>query len=87
MELTSIYVDVVQVSRRQRSGAMSDMSEQKILRETEDQSTWGPEVKRIRELRKQRIENRQCVFCGKPLGFFDKLAKRTEHGGCTDFKE
>jgi len=66
---------------------MSDMSEKQLLQEVEDASPWGAEEKRLRAIRTQRKERAECICCGKPLGLFDKWAKRTQHKDCTDFKE
>jgi hypothetical protein len=49
--------------------------------------SWAGEEKRLKAIRDKRRANQECVFCGKPLGFFDKLAKRTEHSKCDVFKE
>ncbi len=66
---------------------MSDMSEKQLRLEVEDAEAWGPEEKRLRAIRNQRRAQGECVLCGKPLGFFDKRAKRTQHNGCTHFQE
>jgi hypothetical protein len=66
---------------------MSDMNKQQIDQEIEDEAPWGPEEKRLRAIRERRKANQECIMCGKPLGFFDKWAKRKTHGGCTEFKE
>ncbi len=66
---------------------MSDMSEKQLLREVEDQSSWGPEEKRLRAIRTQRLERGECMLCGKRLCFFDRRAKHTKHKNCTAFVE
>lgn len=72
---------------------MSDMSEnqreseKRFEQEMEDAAPWGAEEKRLRAIRQKRREQNECVMCGKPLGFFDKMAKRTQHSNCTKWVE
>jgi hypothetical protein len=66
---------------------MSDTSAEQTQKATEPEPTWAAEDKRLREVRKKRREQGVCVLCGKPLGFFDKFAKREQHKGCELFKE
>ncbi|HZT40981.1 MAG TPA: hypothetical protein VFA07_02270 [Chthonomonadaceae bacterium] len=66
---------------------MSDTSAEETQQTTEKVFPWEAEEKRLRDLRKTRREKGVCVMCGKPLGFFDKFAKREQHKGCEVFKE
>jgi len=45
------------------------------------------ELRRQTEIRNTRRLQGQCVLCGKPLGFFQKLANKDRHPGCKTFKE
>jgi len=45
------------------------------------------ETKRQTEIRNARRAKGQCVICGKPLGFFQKLSKKDRHPGCKTFKD
>lgn len=66
---------------------MSDTSDKDQQREVEDNAPWGAEEKRLRMIRDKRRANGDCIMCGKPLGFWDKRAKRTQHESCQVFKE
>lgn len=66
---------------------MSDMSDKEQLQQVEDAAPWGAEEKRLRAIRDRRRAQGECIFCGKPLGFWDKRAKRANHADCKDFKE
>jgi hypothetical protein len=61
--------------------------EKKYEQEMEDAAEWGPEEKRLRAIRNQRRTAGQCIMCGKPLGFWDKRAKREKHDACIVWKE
>jgi hypothetical protein len=61
--------------------------EKKYEQEVEDSAEWGAEEKRLRAIRAKRRTANQCIMCGKPLGFFDKWAKREKHEACTQWKE
>ncbi|MHB0938112.1 MAG: hypothetical protein ACYDCO_21065 [Armatimonadota bacterium] len=45
------------------------------------------ELRRQTDIRNTRKASGQCVLCGKPLGLFQKLAKKDRHPGCKTFKE
>ena len=66
---------------------MSDMSEKEIQREVDDAGPWAAEEKRLRAIRDERRAKFLCVLCGKPMGFFDKRAKKTQHDDCNRFIE
>lgn len=66
---------------------MSDTSQAEIDREIEDAAEWGQEEKRLRAIREGRKSRGECIMCGKPLGFWDKRAKRNRHEKCEVFKE
>lgn len=66
---------------------MSDMSDRQLLREAEDEAPWGAEEKRLREIRTRRRAQGECILCGRPLGFFDKRARRAQHKDCEHFRE
>jgi phage FluMu protein Com len=38
-------------------------------------------------VQEKRKSQGQCIMCGTPLGFFDRLFKREKHSGCTRFVE
>lgn len=44
-------------------------------------------LRRQTEIRNARKAQGQCVMCGKPLGFLQKLAGKDRHAGCKTFKE
>lgn len=68
---------------------MSDAGEQQTQTQTEARQPdpWEAEDKRLRAIRDKRREAGVCIMCGKPFGFFDRLAKREQHKGCEQFKE
>ncbi|HLV80681.1 MAG TPA: hypothetical protein VKT32_10380 [Chthonomonadaceae bacterium] len=66
---------------------MSDTSAEQSQPASEPEPEWAAEDRRLRELRKKRREQGVCLMCGKPLGFFDRFAKREQHKGCETFKE
>ena len=66
---------------------MSDVSDSEIRRQDEDDAPWGEEEKRLRTIRQGRQSRGECIMCGKPLGYFDKRAKRIHHTNCENFKE
>ena len=66
---------------------MSDMSEKNQQREYDDNAPWAEEEKRLRAIREKRRASGDCIMCGKPLGFFDKRAKREKHEKCDRFTE
>jgi len=51
-----------------------------IAREERDKKR---EQERIRD---RRIRNKECIMCGKPLGFIDMLLRRRQHKGCFTFQ-
>jgi hypothetical protein len=53
----------------------------------EDASEWGAEEKRLRGIRAKRQKAGECIMCGKPLGFWDKRARRLKHEACTQWHE
>ena len=55
--------------------------------ELEDSQEWGAEEKRLRAIRERRRKAKECVMCGKPLGFWDKRAGREQHEKCTTWHE
>jgi len=66
---------------------MSDMSQKEQDDEYAATAPWGEEDKRLRAIRDKRRAAGECIMCGKPLGFFDKRAKRAQHEKCETFKE
>ena len=66
---------------------MSDMSEKQIQREVDAEGPWAAEEKRFRAIRDQRRSKHLCILCGKPMGFFDKRAKKEQHDNCHRFVE
>lgn len=71
----------------QKESAMSDMNEKDLQREADEAGPWGAEEKRLRAIRDERRSKSLCILCGKPLGFFDKRAKKEQHDACTRFIE
>jgi hypothetical protein len=61
--------------------------EKRFEQELEDSAEWGAEEKRLRAIRNKRREAGECILCGKPLGFWDKRAKRQQHEKCTKWVE
>ncbi|MGD9746610.1 MAG: hypothetical protein AB7I98_03025 [Verrucomicrobiales bacterium] len=42
------------------------------------------EEARRKPIMEERVQNRQCRYCGSALGFFDKIFKRTNHKKCRE---
>ena len=45
------------------------------------------EKTRVREIKTKRQTDGVCINCGNPLGFFQRLAGRTEHPACKAFRD
>jgi len=45
------------------------------------------EIKRQTEIRNSRRMKKQCVMCGKSLGFLPQFLSKDRHPGCKTFKE
>ena len=41
------------------------------------------QVQREEQTRRARMQNQQCLHCGRPLGFFLRLMEIKTHFGCT----
>lgn len=61
--------------------------DRKFEEESDAATSWGAEDKRLREIRKRRRTEGVCIMCGKPMGWFDKRAKREQHEDCNRFIE
>ena len=69
---------------------MSDSNqreERQAQREADEGAPWQEEDRRLRAIRDERRAKFLCILCGKPLGFFDKRAKKTQHDACNRFVE
>ena len=50
---------------------------------SEEAARWRAEEERKLKIEVQeRTLHKECVYCGQPLGVFDKLLNRTSHRGC-----
>ncbi len=44
-------------------------------------------VQRRKQIQRQREARSECMMCGDPLGYFEKLIKRRKHWYCREFQE
>ena len=45
------------------------------------------DARRCRQLQSERVGRGLCSLCGKPIGWFSRLLRRTTHPRCTEFVE
>lgn len=61
--------------------------EEQARRRIEEETRQRAEEQRRSQIQDERKTRGQCPLCGHPIGFFAKLARRTQHRNCKSFRE
>lgn len=72
--------------RKRQEQEEKQRAERERLRKEEEAKQRAAEERRL-AIQKRRKSQNQCVMCGRPLAFFDRLLKREKHSACASFTE
>ena len=73
-------------AEQRRAASSARRYEEEHRRRAEAKAQMRAEEERRTQVQNQRQTLRQCIMCGRPLGFFDKLTGQLKHGNCHSFK-
>lgn len=86
LQLRADYVAIFKEGQAAFTEAKQELLSEIDKKEQEQAKRRAEELRRS-EVQTKRRASGQCVMCGQPLGFFQKLLGKDRHNSCSRFKE